>query len=626
MSGLVGIHRIDGHPADATTLARMVRAIAHRGADGEGQWQAGPTALGHRLLYTTPESLHERQPVSDEAGNHRLVWDGRLDNREELAAALGIQLAPGPTVTDPTLVLHAYRRWGLRCLDRIVGEFAFALWDERARTLVCARDRLGLKPFHYTWAGPTLLFSSEIKPLLAARGAIPEPDDEMVLAFLLREFRERDHGRTFFRGFHRLPPGHVLTVRNGVASVSRYWAIDPLRETRYARDDEYVDHFLTLFADAVRCRLRSEFPVGVFVSGGLDSSAILCTAERYGGGPHDGLPPLDAFTLFSDDAASDERAFARDVVAATGSKGHEIHATDDDPLHRIEDLMWEVESPIVGAARQSVLASTDAVLAWGCRVLLSGDGGDHLLDEIGYLADLARELKLRQFVRDTRAFASWYGGSSAQFGGMALAMLVPPAIKYVAKRALRRAPPPWINGGLGRAVGLHDRLREPWHTVRFPSFAQADSYLSVAGAYQVLKLEVDERASAAAGVETRFPFLDARLVEYVLSVPSARRTHNGERKRLLRAAMHGIVPDAVRARRGKGDWTEPMDRGLTALCRRDPPAPLENRSGRLGRYVDLGSARRLVDSYVAGRKDLRWEVWFLITVDRWLERFWGRTT
>jgi asparagine synthase (glutamine-hydrolysing) len=611
---------------DPTTLARMVKAIAHRGSDGEGQWHEGPIGLGHRLLYTTPESLHEKQPVIDDTGDVRLVWDGRLDNRQELTVTLGADMAPGAGATDPALVLRAYRRWGLRALDHMVGEFAFALWDDRVQTLVCARDRLGLKPLHYTWAGPTLFFGSEIKPLLAARGAIPEPDDEMVLAFLLREFRERDHDRTFFRGMCRLPPGHVLTVRNGVARVGRYWAIDPLRETRYARDDEYVDHFLTLFAEAVRCRLRSEFPIGVFVSGGLDSSAILCTAERYGGGPDGGVPALEAFTLFSDDPASDERTFARDVVAATGRKGHEIHAADDDPLHRIDELLWEVESPIVGAARQSVLAGTDAVLAWGCRVLLSGDGGDHLLDEVGYLADLVHELRLRRFLHDTRAFASWYGGSRAQFAGMALALLVPPRMKYVAKRALRRAPPPWINGGLARAVGLRDRLREPWHTVPFPSFAQADSYLCVASAYQVLKLEVDERASAAAGVETRFPFLDARLVEYVLSVPSTRRTHGGERKRLLRSAMRGIVPDTIRFRRGKGDWTDTMDRSLTALCRRDPPAALENRSGRLGRYVDLRSARRLVDRYVAGQKELRWEVWFLVTVDRWLERFWGRTT
>ncbi len=625
MSGIVGICRADRQAVDPALLGRMSRAIAHRGPDGEGRWVSGWIGLGHRLLYTTPESLDEKQPVADERGECRLVWDGRVDNREELIAALEVEGRVLEGQTDPELVLGAYRRWGGDCLKRIIGEFAFALWDGRTQSLVCARDRLGLRPLHYAWNGVTLLFSSEVKSILEALGRVPEPDDEMVLAFLLREFREGDQARTFFRGIHRLPPGHLLRLQEGRLRIERYWAIDPARETRYARDEEYAEHFLSLFRESVRGRMRSEFPVGAFLSGGLDSASIVCTAERLFSERGGVSPPLEAFTLFSDHPDSDERRYVHEVIRATGIKLHEIYASDTDPLDRLDELLWKVESPIVAANRQSNLASVEALRAWGCRVFLSGDGGDQLLDEIGYLADLLAAMRPLRFLRETREFAGWYGGGAREFGELALATLLSPRLKYSGKRIARRAPPAWINAQLAREVGLKERIREPRHRVRFPSFAQADTYLSTSSPYYFLKLEVEERYAASNGMEGRYPFLDSRLVEFVLSIPWDRRTRNGERKRILRSAMYGIVPETIRLRRGKGDWTDPMDRSLTVLCRLNPPAPLENRSGQMGRYLNLRKAEDLVARYRSGARDLRWEAWFLITVDRWLEKFWGRS-
>jgi len=547
-----------------------------------------------------------------------------LDNREELIAAL---VADGRVLgdqTDPGLVLGVYRQWGVDCLKRIIGEFAFALWDGRSRSLLCARDRLGLKPLHYTWNESTFFISSEIGPVLEARGATPVPDDEMVLAFLLREFREGDHGRTFFQGIHRLPPAHFLVVEDGRLRVERYWAIDPARETRYGQDEEYAEHFLSLFREAVRCRTRSAFPIGAFLSGGLDSSAIVCTAARLFSERRDATPPFEAFTVFSDHPDSDERRYVRAVTREGGIKVHEVYGSDKDPLYQFDELLWQVESPIVGLSRQSSLAVAEAVAPWGCRVLLSGDGGDQVLDEIGYLADLLSRMRLLQFIRDTRSFAGWYGGDPWQFAQMALATLLTPGLKFLGKRVARRAPPNWINPRLAREVSLRDRIREPRVRVRFPSFCQADTYLSVTSPYYLLKLEVDERFAAWHGTEVRYPFLDSRVVEFILSIPWDRRSRNGERKRILRAAMHGIVPEAIRSRRGKGDWTASTDRNLIALCRLDPPAPLENRSGRMARYLDLRAAEGLVARYLRGAGDLRWEVWFLIALDRWFERFWER--
>ncbi len=620
MSAIVGIARSDGAPVAPPLLEAMLAAVSHRGPDREGRWLDGATALGHRLLATTRDSLHDLAPLSD-ADGRRLVWDGRLDNRDELAAALGLGGADLAETSDARLVLAAYRRWGRRCVERLLGDFAFALWDAPGRQLVCGRDRVGIRPFHYLWDGRAFAFASEVKALLPLLDRAPEPDDEMVLALLLREFREGDDARTLFRGVHRLPPGYVLVVGDGRLSVERYWAIDPGREIRYATEHEYVEHFRALFLDAVACRLRSDWPVAVSLSGGLDSAAIVGAADRVYAERGDGSPPLDAFTLYADPPESDERRHARAVARASGLKLHEVPMPDAEPIDGLDDYLRAAESPIVGALPRGGDALLDAVRAAGCRVLLSGEGGDQLVDEVGYLADLLRTRHPLRFLREARAFAGWYGGGFRELVRDAAVMLLPAGSKYWGKRVLRRAPPPWVAPALARELGLAARLREPRHSARFPSHAQSDTYLSVAGPYYRLKLEVEERLAARLGLEMRFPFLDSRLIEFVLAIPWARRTRDGERKRLLREAVRGLVPDAVLERRGKGDWTALMDTAVTAACRRRSPAPLEDRSRRMERYVDPARARGLVEAYLGGAGDLRWEVWFLVTVDRWLETF-----
>ncbi len=612
MSAIAAICRADGAPVPAREAQRMAGLMAHRGPDAAGAWSAGSVGLAHRLLATTRADLDVPAPVADESGERRLVWDGRLDNREDLLAAL--RPAPPRDAGDATLVLCAWRQWGAACATRLLGDFAFALWDAPARTLFCARDRVGVKPLHYTWGGATLRVASEIRPLL---GPAPEPDDEMLVAFLLREFRDGDEGHTLVRGVRRLPPGHFLLLRDGALRIERYWAIEPERRVEYADEQEYVEHFLDLFRRAVACRLRTDWPVAAQLSGGLDSSAIVCTAGQLFEERGEGSPPLTTFTLFSDHPDSDERPWARQVADATGLKLCEVYGADLAPLDGLAQHLGETESPIAGPNHESTTALLDAAAAAGCRVVLSGEGGDQLIDETGYLADLLRTGRLLRFAGDLREFAAWYGGGVADLVIDSGKMLLPAQLAYLGKRLLRRAPPPWINRELARRLGLRARLRRPRAALRFPSLSQADAYHSVFTPYYGLKLEVEERLAARRGLEMRYPFLDSRLVELVCAIPWDRRPGRGERKRLLRASMRGTVPAAVLGRRGKGDWTHAMDRALAPLCR--ARVPVEDRSARLGRYVDLRCAKSLVRAYLDGARNRRWEVWFLITVDRWLE-------
>jgi asparagine synthase (glutamine-hydrolysing) len=304
------------------------------------------------------------------------------------------------------------------------------------------------------------------------------------------------------------------------------------------------------------------------------------------------------------------------VTAATGLKGHSVQRIDADPLDGLDAEVDAAEGPIVDPSHHTMAKCLETIRDAGCRVVLSGEGGDQLLDAYGHFADLFRGGHPVRFVREVRAFARWYGAYVREVAMVALSMLAPTVVKYWGKRLLRGVPPPWINAVTARRTGLRRRVRMPRHVVPWPSHARWGTWLSVSSPYFGLKLEAEERRAARSGLEMRYPLLDSRLVEFVLAIPSSRAMARGERKALLRAAVSDVLPRAVLTRRGKGDWTVRVDRALVRAC-----AGVPSRSALLDRFIDRLTAQRLVGRYRRGDGDLRWEIWFLITLDRWLERF-----
>lgn len=616
MSAIAGICRVDGRPADPALVARMTRALAHRAPDGEGHWVSGPIGLGYRLLVTTPESLHEKQPVTDERSECWLVWDGRLDNRGELIAALRTEGRDLGAETDPELALAAYRQWGVSALRKIVGDFALALWDSRTRRLVCARDPMGVKPLYYHWDGKRLTFASEVKALFGDPTVPRRPNEAAIADYLLMGFRDPE--ATFFEGIKQVRPAYAASLGDADLRLDRYWDADPSREIRYARHEEYFDEFRALFRDAVRARLRSGSPVAALLSGGIDSTLVAAMAESLRRADA-AAPEVPAFTLLAGCFREEWEAVQRLV----GTYGTELHPVEPGPGFTGIDLFLDgAENPHYDTFATIPLLLNPA-LARGCRVVLTGFGGDELSRsaERGFLEDLCRSVRLDRLARNVRQWTRAY--DSGHWQKVILELLwsqLSPHLRRRVKTLLARQVPRWVDRSFARRAGLN-RWMLPTETARLPTLCAEETYRALTKPATALALNHLDAAAAAFTLEGRHPYLDRRLIEFFLAIPPAVKMRNGYRKQFVQRALAGVMPGPIRDREGPDSFVPPMDeqasRGLDAKrMARDLFRP----GARIFRYVDRAEAERLRDRYLEQRAPGGGRLWRFVALEAWLQQ------
>jgi asparagine synthase (glutamine-hydrolysing) len=625
MSGITGICNVDGRPADRALLQRLTQAMAHRGPDGIGHWVAGPVALGHAMLHTTPESLRETQPMSMQAaeqGGLCLTLDGRVDNRSELRAALASKGCTPRADTDAELVLRAYECWGEDCASHIIGDFAFAVWDERNRKLFCARDPLGIRPFYYHFDGRAFAFSSDLRPLLEMPGYRRRPNPGMLGEYLSDSITSNDE--TLFQDIRRLPPAHRLVLKDGSLSISRYFDFDPGKFIRYGSDEEYAEHFFEIFREAVSCRLRSHAPVALWLSGGLDSCSILGMAGQL---EKEGVitnRQLASYTLACSHPDGDERAYVSEAAAMWGFDAHSLDVEDVAVESMVDSIRRHQDFPDPSPWDElNVLAEIN-----GSRVNLVGDGGDEwLAGDMAHCADLLRQLRIptliwqfRHDVAQDRAW-DWTGRAGrppfSQFMQWCIHPLIPSPLKSAARRILRRnAAPSWIPPDFARAVGLQDRLRRPKTPPRFPTIAQQRTHALLDDGNIVMGREMADRGNAYQRMEGRQPFHDRRLIEFALALPENQRWRGDQTKYVLRHALRKHLPDSIRRRRTKADFSflasesvarESAGNGFRAL-----------RLAEAG-YVDAVEVRGMYDGWLQGKMSHTWNLWMILALERWLD-------
>lgn len=558
MSGLVAMWNLDGQPADRRLLERMTAAIAYRGPDGAGHWLDQSMALGHRMLHTTPESLREIQPLADETATLCLAFDGRVDNRDDLKAALFAEGLAIRTDTDAELVLKAYEAWDTDCPRHLLGDFAFAIWDGRKRRLFCARDPLGGRPLYYYRDHRVFLCASELPPFFAHPQVRRECNEGMIGEYLANAITTPDE--TLFRGIRRLLPAQTLTITAQGLQAGRYWDMESHLDGRSTKD--YAEEFRTRLREAVQVRLRAHRPVGAELSGGLDSSSVVGTAGRLLQDREMRRSGFETFSLIFPGLACDESFYIKAVAAKWGAPSNTLCP---EALER-NGLLREIERHLDFPAYPNHAMSNaiySLASAKGMRVMLTGLGGDDWLGE-GFppYADLLCRGRLLACLQEMRKDSDRTLSVIREL----LATTLPRSIRQVYRRALRRdSIPAWIDPGFARRVALADRLRRSPEPQRFRTYVQRDLLLGALDAERAHAYDLTERMSSAYGLESRHPFNDRRFVEFALGLPDEQRYRGREVKVVLRRAMHDVLPEQVRSRQTKAQFSAVFDQAFHSL-------------------------------------------------------------
>ena len=615
MSGLLALWHLDGRPAHPALLHDLTDLLSHRGPDKQGHWHDGPVGLGHRLLYTTPESRHERQPVSADDGTVHLIWDGRLDNRSELEAALAENGMRLQTRTDPEIVLSAYACWKEEAPAHLLGDFAFVIWDADAGRMFCARDAMGIKPLYYAYNDRLFICSSEIRPLLRHPDVRPDLNEGMIGEYLANEITSLSE--TLYRDVQRLPPAHALTVHRRTVTKQRYWSIDSGRTIRYRHDDDYAEHFLDLFKEAVGCRLRSAGPVGFYLSGGLDSSSVVATAHGLSGESAI-TNEMETFSLVFPDLACDESSYIQDLVRMWRIRANLVHAPYETSESLTDCAAADADFP---GYPNGAMADPIRALARdkGIRVLLTGTGGDEWLTGSPYhLADLLRTWKLPSLIRMVTQSAGFGEGlrSLVRYG---LWPLLPSGARKIFRQLLGRTGiPPWISPRFARRIGLPDRLAVEPDRRQFYGMAHADIAATLENGWWIHALEMEERGAARFGLEERHPFADRRIAEFAVALPEDQRCRMNEYKFVLRQAMRGLLPETIRTRLSKAEFSHAFVRTLSSLHDRKFFEALET-----AKWIEIQKIQamygQMLARYRAGETaHYLWPLWMTAGIELWL--------
>ena len=612
MSGIFGIFNLDGRPVRRSDLAPMLATLERRGPDGSGMWIDGPVGLGHAMLRTTPESLHEQPPVVNRRGDLVITADVRLDNRDELISALGLQHYAGDTIGDNALILGAYEKWGEDCPARLLGDFAFAIWNKRKRTLFCARDQFGVRPFYYHHTDKYFFaFASEPKAILVLPQTPYCINEGRIADFLVTQLEGIDKTSTFFEEVYRLPPAHALIVTPQGMHMTRYWMLEPEPELRLSSDEEYAEAFLDVFTEAVRCRLRGpDGAVGSMLSGGMDSGSIVAVGrELYAKA---GKGPFPTFSGVGPDA--ENCIETKTIYAALTMDGLGPHLVNyeqwDDLLPEMEELTWTLDEPFDNHMTLVRAVYLDAH-HHGMKVMLDGIDGDTVLSEGSYITRLVRRGRWLTAYQEAVGQNRFWGGAYPP-GRELLRSMVRAYAPEPVRRARRALHSPngqteaeknictsIINPDFAQRVDLAGRLQAlAMHRSSglMPQLSQERTE-AVDHPYLTVGIERYNRVASAVGVEPGHPFLDRRLVAFSIALPGEQKLAQGWPKAILRRAMAGRLPDAVRWRRGKEHLGWSFTTALMGTMQTHMKVDIDENMSLISDYVQVDSVRKACRSY-----------------------------
>jgi asparagine synthase (glutamine-hydrolysing) len=618
--GIAGIFRVDGAPVGAELLRSMTGALTHRGPDGDGFFCQGPVGLGHRRLAIIDLTTGD-QPMSAEDGSVVLIFNGEIYNFRELRDELEARGARFRTTSDTEVILRAYEAWGVECLPRLRGMFAFAVWDGRRRRLFLARDRMGIKPLVYAWDGRRLLFGSEIKALLEEQRLPREIDWEALRDFLTLHYIPSP--RTMFRAVRKLPPASylLLDLDGAEPEIHRYWDLHFVPDPRPS-EAEWLDGLRGHLTDAVRSHLVSDVPIGAFLSGGLDSSTVVALMAQATEGR------VRTFSIGFDDADFDELRHAREVARHYDTQ-HFEYVVKPNALDALPRLAWQFDEPF---ADSSALPTyyVSKITREHVTVALSGDGGDE--NFVGYTR-YARAAHLHGrmdafpavLARPLLRLAARFLPPGARGQGYLDMLGAGPVDRYFKLVAYQRSETlcrllsadarahvaPTVTPTLFRRLAVEAQA---------PDYTSTLQYLDIHSYLPEDILTKVDRTSMAVSLETRVPLLDHVLMEYVATMPSTLKFNNGAGKAILKRAMAGDLPVNTLARHKMG-FGLPIGSWFRSELSDYIRDVLDGRQTRQRGLVDPQAVLALLDEHQSGGRDRSSQIWALLMLEEWARRW-----
>jgi len=616
MCGIVGRLNFNGAPVLGAELDAARDALANRGPDDAGTWLDGAVGLAHRRLSILDLSPGGHQPMDDAGGKVWITYNGEVFNFKELRDELAALGHPFRTTSDTEVMLAAYRQWGIACVQRFNGMFAFALWDGAQKKLYLARDRIGVKPLYCARFADKLVFASTLKAF-AAFADVPLEIDANALE-LYFQMLYVPAPLSIYRNIHKVRPGTWLEVSaTGDVRETVYW--QPAAQIMQAGEAEALDRLEGLLRSSIQYRLISDVPVGAFLSGGIDSSLVVALMRSL-------TPNVKTFTIGFTERAHDESQYAREISRHLGTEHTQLVLTPADLLGLADTVPHHYDEPFADASAIPTLALAH-MTRQHVTVALSGDGGDELFGGYPYYSYLRRLEPLRQLAAPVRKL---FGSAAARVPGHRVAMGL---------RALAQADTPslfaYMRGPL--KTGEYGDLMPQYKTSAGEFFAQRlaeGGSGELTGRYMDLDLRTYlpddilvkvDRASMAYGLEARTPFLDYRVVEYVRSLPLALRAGGQGDKHLLRKLLARHLPASLFERLKHG-FTVP----IRAWLRSELRAPLEQqlRDGYLAQsgFMHAPTVQRLLNEHATNRRNHESILWAMLMFEKWHAHAHGNPT
>ncbi len=626
INGIVLSSRAESR-VDPEMLRRMRDVVRHRGPDDEGLFIDNRIGLGHRRL-SIIDVATGHQPMTNEDGTIRIIYNGEVYNHAEFRPALEAAGHTYRTNSDTETIIHLYEEYGESCVNQLRGMFAFAIWDQRRRELFIARDRLGVKPLYYKQLEDgSLYFGSEIKTILEA-GIKPEINFAALPDYLANHAPSGEE--TLYRGIKRLLPGHTLRWRDGELQIKRFWDVNPASTTANGLSEkDYIDQWHELFRESVRLRLMSDVPLGMFLSGGIDSSAIAATMSSMVDGP------IKTFSVAFAEREANELEYARLIAEAFKTDHHEVVVSAEQFFAALPRLVWHEDEPLAHPSSVA-LYFVSALASKHVKVVLTGEGSDEMLAGYGRYRTTIYNLALGtryhnlapEFVRTAvrNGIERLSSGSKIRQKLSRTFLARSPDIEslYFDNFAVfpRSMQPELLTAETRDLIGLND----PYEGVRRLLKRTAATspldrmlYADIKTYLHELLMKQDQM-SMATSVESRVPFLDHKLVEFTCNLPERLKLRGWTTKYILRKSMEGILPRRILARQKMGF---PVPIGVWF---RGPYASvldeyvLSERAIQRG-FFNPGFVRSLVKRHQIGGEDHSERLWALVNFELWLRRF-----